>query len=194
MIFPTDAYELVKAHPLLAGTSPESVAQPQQPGAYLAPVRHYYGAQLPESDWPKTAPPFIVWVPSRDSFDANRPQAVKETRGGRLIEMEPTERCIAGQGVHLFVKRTKDLACYREMYALLCRVRTAMRYALNTTANYSTGGGQWDDDPMRYPTLLHYVLTIAPYVPVIDVPSVLAEIESVEIVSSRGIDPSEENG
>ena len=191
MLFPTDAYELVHADPRLAGSSPNSIAQPQQAGAQLAPVKHYYGAQLPESEWAKTAPPFIVWVPGRDAFDANTPKGVREIRGGRLIEIDSTERVQAGHTVHLFVARTKDLACYRAMYALLCRFRMAMRYALNTTANYRTDGGGFggDSDLARYPALLHYSLGIAPYVPVCDVPDLLAEVESVSIVSSRGIDP-----
>lgn len=192
MLFPTDAYELVHAHPYMAGTSPQSVAQPQQPGAALSPVRHYYGSQLPESDWPKTATPFIVWVPTRDAFDANGQKGVRETRGGRAIEMDGLERCQAGHAVHFFVARTKDLQCYRAMWALVVRFRLAMRYALNTTANYRTDGGTPDDDPRRYPTMLHYTLGIAPYIPILDSPTLLGEVESISVLSSRGIDPATE--
>lgn len=195
MLFPTDAYELVQAHPLLSGVAgPIPQQLPQMNAASLPKVKSYYGAQLPESEWVKTAPPFIVWVPTRDSFDANRPEAVKETRGGRLIEIQSPERCQAGHAVHLFVKLTKDLACYREMYALVVRFRLALRYALNTTANYRTDGGGWggDADLTRYPNMLHYVVNVAPYVPVADVPWVLTDITSVSIVESRGIGTGED--
>jgi len=188
VLFPTDAYELVHAHPYLSGNSPNANFLAGAPT-----VKHYYGSQLPEQEWPKTTPPFIVWVPTRDSYDANRPQQVKVTRFGKEIGIEAPERCRAGHTIHLFVKRTKDLACYRELYSLVSRFRLACRYALNTTANYEARGGVQDTerDRERYPTLLHYEMDLAPYVPVLDVPNALALIETVEIESSKGIDPAE---
>ena len=60
--------------------------------------------------------------------------------------------------MHIFVKRTKDLACYREMFALVSRFRIACRYALNTTANYEARAVLQDSerDRERYPGLLRY--------------------------------------
>ena len=188
MLFPTDAYELVHAHPYLSGNSPNASFLP---GAQ--PVKHFYGDQLPEQEWAKTAPPFIVWVPTRDSYDASRPQQVKLTMQGKQRAIEVPERCRAGHTVHLFVKRTKDLACYRELFSLLSRFRIACRYALNTTANYEARGGAQDGerDRERYPTLLHYELDLAPYVPILDIPSVLALIDQPAEIAARGIDPAE---
>lgn len=188
MLFPTDAYELVHAQPYLSGNSPNANFLP---GAQ--PVKHFYGNQLPEQEWPKTAPPFIVWVPDRDTYDTNKPQQVKLVLQGRVQAIEAPERCRAGHKVHIFVKRTKDLACYRELFALVSRFRIACRYALNTTANYEARGGLQDGerDRERYPGLLRYEMDLAPYVPVLDVPNALALIETVDVVSSKGIDPNE---
>ena len=94
-----------------------------------------------ESKWAQTSPPFIVWVLSRDTFDANQVPQVKLVRNGSPESIEAIERCQSGFNIHLFTKRTSDLACYREMWALLSRLRLAMRYALNTTANYRTDSG-----------------------------------------------------
>lgn len=189
MLFPTDAYELVHAHPYLSGNSPNA--------NFLAgaqTVKHYYGSQLPEAQWPQTSPPFIVWVPTRDSFDAQRPQQVKTVLRGQLVAVEAPERLKAGHTIHIFVKRTKDLACYRELFALVSRFRLACRYALQTTANYEARGGTWDAerDLVKYPALLHYEMDLAPYIPIIDVPDVLAIIDQPPVItSSKGIDPNE---
>lgn len=188
MLFPTDAYELVHAHPYLSGNSPNANFL-----LGVQPIKHFYGDQLPEQEWSKTAPPFIVWVPGRDAYDANRPQQVKLTMQGKQRAIEAPERCRAGHTVHIFVKRTKDLACYRELFSLISRFRIACRYALNTTANYEARGGLQDGerDRERYPGLLHYELDLAPYVPVLDVPNALALIDQPAEIAARGIDPSE---
>ena len=123
MLYPSDAFELVSAHPYLAGTSPNAHFL-----AGLNKIKCYY--DLEESKWAQTSPPFIVWVPSRDTFDANQVPQVKLVRNGVLESIEAIERCQSGFNIHLFTKRTSDLACYREMWALLSRLRLAMRYAL----------------------------------------------------------------
>lgn len=172
MLYPSDAFELVSAHPYLAGTSPNAHFL-----AGLNKIKCYY--DLEESKWAQTSPPFIVWVPSRDTFDANQVPQVKLVRNGVLESIEAIERCQSGFNIHLFTKRTSDLACYREMWALLSRLRLAMRYALNTTANYRTDSGGYDQKRESYPNMLHYTLGVAPYVPVVDVPDVLATVETL---------------
>ena len=172
MLYPSDAFELVSAHPYLAGTSPNAHFL-----AGLNKIKCYY--DLEESKWGQTSPPFIVWVPSRDTFDANQAPQVKMVRNGVLESIEAIERCQSGFNIHLFTKRTSDLTCYREMWALLSRLRLAMRYALNTTANYRTDSGGYDQKRDSYPNMLHYTLGVAPYVSVVDVPDVLAVVETL---------------
>ncbi len=172
MLYPSDAFELVSAHPYLAGTSPNAHFL-----AGLTKIKCYY--DLEPSKWNQTSPPFIVWTPTRDTFDAGQRPQVKLVRNGVLESIEAIERVQSGFNVHLFTKRTSDLACYREMWSLLARFRLAMRYSLNTTANYRTDGGGYDQKREDFPNMLHYTLGIAPYIPVVDVPDVLAVVETL---------------
>jgi hypothetical protein len=184
VLYPTDAFELVIAHPYLAGTSPNANNLPGLPK-----VRCFY--DIPESDWTKVTPPFIVWVPGRDSFDTGQRQQVELVRKGREEAIEAIGRCVHGHDLHLFVARTSDLQCHREMFLLLTRVLVAMRYALNTTANYHMNGGQMDPNRERYPSFLHYTLSVSEYIPIVDVPDMLAEVLAVQIMSSVPVDPTE---
>lgn len=187
MLSPIDAYELVKAHPLLAGTSPNDHANPDLPA-----VKHYY--DLGEDKWGETSPPFIVWVPDSDRFSAGQPQQVRVTIRGKKRALECPERVEAGHSVNLLVARTADTSCYRELFQLLSRVRIAMRYALNTTANFDTRGGRHGGEASRrrWPNLLHYALSFAPYVPVVDEPTALAAITDTDVTQVTGTaDPSD---
>lgn len=178
MLFPTDAYELVTASPFIAGTSPNDANNPG-----LLKIRSFY--DLPESEWAKVAPPFVVWVPSRDSFDDKQPQQVRVTRRGREEAIEAVGRCVAGHDIHLFVARTADIAARRNLFSLLTRFLLACRYALNTTANFRIGDGRPEQNRTLYPNMLHYVLSLSVYVPIVDVPDVLAAVDTVVIQSSR---------
>lgn len=182
MLFPTDAYELVHAHPLLSGGAAPSA---NDAGMVYPKVPHFYDA--PESDWPKLGTPAIIWVPTDDDFDDNHLEKVVIEYQGKTVTLEPISRCRAGHDVHIFVTRTADLACYRALFSVLRRFMVALRYALNTTANYRIVRGGMDRDRKKYPTMLHYVLRIAPCVPVVEEPNGTAVLDEVVIVRSTSI-------
>jgi hypothetical protein len=176
-----DAYELVRANRFIAGTSKNAHDFPN-----LEPVKHFY--DLDEDEWVKASPPFVVWVPGRDDFDANTPQEVRLTVQGKKRSYQAPERVQAGVDINIFVTRTADLDCHRELFKLVCRVRLALREALDTTANYRTDGGGSGGKPSRtrWPSMLHYVMRIAPYIPVVYEPYVLALIEGTEVEQIEG--------
>ncbi len=181
MIFPTDAFELVKARPELSGGEVPSATRG---GRFYTPVKQHY--DVPEADWPKLELPAIVWVPGRDRFNApDRMRSVVVFEGQEVV-LEPIHRCEAGHEIHFLVARTSDLQCRRDLYKLVSRFLVAARYALQTTANYSVGDGRIVKAP-RMPAALHYVLEITPYVPVLDEPGALSTVDTV-VVSATSVE------
>lgn len=190
MLYPTDAFELIKADPRISGGAVPSAADG---GKFYPGIKMEY--DVPEVNWTKLAMPAIVWVPMSDKFDTNHPEKIELDYEGRKVTLEPVWRCLAGHEVHLFVARTADLQCYRDMYKLLSRFMVAMRYALQTTANYRTDGGRWLSSPMeraKMPNALHYVLSVVPYVSMVEEPNPtvtgLSSVIAVRSVSSDGTD------
>lgn len=170
MLYPTDAFELIKAQPQISGgATPSSV----NGGVFYPAVKMEY--DVAESEWPKHGLPFIVWQPTQDRFDTNHPQKV-ELVGyqGQRVTLEPIMSMLAGHDVHFFVARTADLQCYRDMKKLVDRFLVAVRYALQTNANCSIQGGRMLSsaaDRAKQPNALHYVLGIVPRIPCVEEPN-----------------------
>lgn len=189
MLYPTDAFELIKTQPQISGgATPSSVAG----GVFYPAVKMEY--DVPESEWAKHGLPFIVWQPTQDRFDTNHPQKVELTGyRGQRVTLEPVLSMLAGHDVHLFVSRTSDLQCYRDMQQLLVRFLVATRYAMQTYANCAIQGGRMLSGPTdrtKYPNALHYVLGIVPRIPCVEEPN--ATVTGLEsVIGVRSVDGSE---
>ena len=92
-------------------------------------------------------------------------------QGAERRRFKAPERCRAGARCVYLREGNKDLACYRELFALVFKVshRLSIRPERLRTTEARAVCGTVSATAERYPGLLRYEMDLAPYVPVLDV-------------------------